>query len=153
MANDNSKTASNKMSKDASDAAVNRLVLSEEQLAVGTRQVKAGEVNLRKTVETHHVEEQVGLVHEEVELERRPLSASDNRNIEIGEQTIRVPLMAEQAVVEKRVVGTEEVVVRKHEVTENQTVGADVRKERLVTEGLDKQTTKSLDNDSTRKSK
>lgn len=116
-----------------------RLTLSEEQLTVGKRQVQAGEVNLRKEVDTRHVQQTVGLVHEEVSLERRPLNASDAANLEIGEQTIRVPLMAEEAVVEKRVVGTEEVLVRKQAVSENQTVEADVRKERLVTEGLDQQ--------------
>ena len=116
-----------------------RLTLSEEQLAVGKRQVQAGEVNLRKEVDTRHVQETVGLVHDEVSIERRPLSATDATNVRIGEETIRVPLMAEEAVVEKRVVGTEEVLVHTRPVTENQTVEADVRKERLVTEGLDQQ--------------
>ena len=71
-----------------------RLVLSEEQLNVGKRQVQAGEVNLRTTVETERVQQQVGLSHEEVSIERRPLSA-DSMNagdLSIGEETIRVPL-------------------------------------------------------------
>ena len=117
-----------------------RLTLSEEQLAVGKRQVQAGEVNLHKTVETQHVQETVGLMREEVTIERRPLTAADAGDLTIGEETIRVPLTREEAVVEKRVVPTEEVVVRTREVTDNQTVEADLRKERLVTEGLDQQT-------------
>ncbi len=116
-----------------------RLTLGEEQLAVGKRQVQAGEVNLRKTVETQHVQEQVGLKRDEVSIERRPLNAADAGNLTIGEETIRVPLTREEAIVEKRVVPTEEVVVRTREVTDNQTVEADLRKERLVTEGLDQQ--------------
>ena len=118
-----------------------RLVLSEEQLAVGKRQVQAGEVNLRKTVETERVSEQVGLMHEEVSIERRPLSAgaANAGDLRIGEETIRVPLTREEAVVEKRVVPVEEVVVRTNTVTENQTVEDTVRKERLVTEGLEQQ--------------
>src|SRR5262249_32287413 len=40
-----------------------RLVLSEEELTVGKRQVRAGEAGLRKTVETEHVKESVPLVH------------------------------------------------------------------------------------------
>ena len=116
-----------------------RLVLSEEQLAVGKRQVQAGEVNLRKEVDTRHVQQTVGLVHDEVSVERRPLSGADAGDVRIGEETIRIPLTAEEAVVEKRVVGTEEVILRKQAVTEDQTVEADVRKERLVTEGLDQQ--------------
>lgn len=116
-----------------------RLTLSEEQLAVGKREVQAGEVNLRKTVETQHVQQQVGLSRDEVTIERRPLSASDAQNVTIGEETIRVPLTREEAIVEKRVVPTEEILVNTREVTENQTVEADLRKERLVTEGLDQQ--------------
>lgn len=118
-----------------------RLVLSEEQLRVGKRQVQAGEVNLRTTVETQRVQEQVGLMHEEVSVERRPLTAADASaaDLTIGEETIRVPLTREEAVVEKRVVPVEEVVVRTNAVTENQTVEDTVRKERLVTEGLDQQ--------------
>ena len=118
-----------------------RLVLSEEQLRVGKRQVQAGEVKLRTTVETQRVSEQVGLTHDEISVERRPLSAADASaaNLVIGEETIRVPLTREEAVVEKKVVPVEEVVVRTNTVTENQTVEDTVRKERLVTEGLERQ--------------
>jgi uncharacterized protein (TIGR02271 family) len=114
-----------------------RLVLSEEQLAVGKRQVQAGEAQVRKTVETEHVRETVPLAHEEVTVERRPLSADAVDPDGISEGTIRVPLMREEAVVDKRVVPVEEVVVRTNTVTEEQTVEDTVRKERLVTEGLD----------------
>jgi uncharacterized protein (TIGR02271 family) len=119
-----------------------RLVLSEEQLAVGKRRVAAGEVELRTTVETQQVREQVELRHNEVSVERRPLSAADASaagNLEIREESIRVPLTREEAVVEKRVVPVEEVVVRTNEVVENQTVEDTVRRERLVTEGLEQQ--------------
>ena len=120
-----------------------RLVLSEEQLAVGKRQVQAGEVSVRKSVETERVQETVGLTREEVTIERHPISADSASAADIGdigEQTIRVPLMAEEAVVDKRVVPVEEVVLRKNAVTENQTIEDSVRRERLVTDGLDAQT-------------
>jgi uncharacterized protein (TIGR02271 family) len=118
-----------------------RLVLSEEQLRVGKREVQAGEVNLRTTVESQRVQESVALSHDEVTIERRPLSATDASaaNLEIREESIRVPLTREEAVVEKRVVPVEEVVVRTNEVVENQTVEDTVRRERLVTEGLEQQ--------------
>jgi uncharacterized protein (TIGR02271 family) len=110
-----------------------RLTLSEEELRVGKRTVQAGEVSLHKTVETEHVSETVPLLREEITIERRPIraDAANSGNIEIGEDEIRIPLMAEEAVVDKRVVGTEEVVLRKHQVTENETVEADLRRERL----------------------
>jgi uncharacterized protein (TIGR02271 family) len=119
-----------------------RLVLSEEQLRVGKRQVSAGEVELHTAVDTQRVQEQVELRHDEVSIERRPLSASDAAGagtLEIREESIRVPLTREEAVVDKRVVPVEEVVVRTNTVTENQTVEDTVRRERLVTDGLEQQ--------------
>ena len=108
-----------------------RLILSEEELTVGKRQVQAGEVGLRKTVETEHVRESVPLVREEVTVERRPLSADAPVEGAFTEDEIRVPVMREEAVVEKRVVGKEEVILHKQQVTETQTVEADLRRERL----------------------
>jgi uncharacterized protein (TIGR02271 family) len=110
-----------------------RLTLAEEQLAVGKRTVQEGEVALRKHVDTRHVEEQVELVREEVTMERRPISAdAANASVgEIGETEIRVPVMREEAVVEKRTVPIEEVVVHKEARTGTKTVGADLRKETL----------------------
>jgi uncharacterized protein (TIGR02271 family) len=111
-----------------------RLILSEEQLRVGKRQVEAGEVGVHKTVETEHVRETVGLAREEVTIERHPVSAdaAGMRDAQIGEDEIRVPVMREEVVVEKRVVPTEEIVLRKQAVTEEQNVEADLRRERAV---------------------
>jgi uncharacterized protein (TIGR02271 family) len=114
-----------------------RLILSAEELNVGKRQVQAGEVGVRKTVETEHVSQKVPLVHEEVTVERRPISdRSAAASAKIGEDEIRIPLMAEEAVVEKRAVAKEEVVIRKRQVTDEQTVEADLRRERLDESGL-----------------
>jgi uncharacterized protein (TIGR02271 family) len=110
-----------------------RLVLNEEQLAIGKREVSGGEVGVRKTVETERVHENVQLRHEEVEVERRPITdgyTAAGTNAMIGEsEDIRIPLHAEEAVVEKRVVPTEELVVRKREVVENQPVDTILRRE------------------------
>jgi uncharacterized protein (TIGR02271 family) len=108
-----------------------RMTLSEEQLKVGTRQRQAGMVELRKTVETQHVSEKVPLTHEEVTVERRPLAADAVDPDGISESEVRMTLMAEEAVVEKRVVPVEEVVVSKRAVAEERTVEADLRKERV----------------------
>ena len=108
-----------------------RLTLSREELAVGKQQVQAGEVNLRKTVETEHVRENVPVSREEVRVERRPLSADSATDVDIGEDEIRIPLTREEVVVEKRAVPVEEVVVRKDVVTEDQTIEADLRREQL----------------------
>jgi uncharacterized protein (TIGR02271 family) len=105
------------------------LTLAEEQLAIGKRSVQAGEVHVGKRVETHHEEHSVPVMHEEVSIERRPVSGMTAAGHEIGEETIRVPVHEEEVVAEKRVVGKEELVVRKHEVQGEERVAADLRKE------------------------
>jgi uncharacterized protein (TIGR02271 family) len=109
-----------------------RLVLSEEELAVGKRAVNAGEVEISKRVETERVSEPVTLRHDEVEVERRPITDGFSAaGTTFGEsEEVRIPLHAEEAVVEKRIVPTEEVVVRTREVAETEMVEADLRKER-----------------------
>ncbi|HET7229797.1 MAG TPA: YsnF/AvaK domain-containing protein [Longimicrobium sp.] len=109
-----------------------RITLNEEQLAVGKRQTQAGEVEVQKRVETHHVSEQVPLTRDEVTVERRPLTGADAMHAApdaFREEHISVPLTREEVVAEKRAVGAEEIVVKKHQVQENQTVEADLRRE------------------------
>jgi len=122
-----------------------RLILSEEELSIGKRQVQAGEVGLRKTVETEHVRETVPVTREEVTVERRPLSADSARGADIGEDEIRVPLMAEEVVAEKRVVPKEEVVLKKHAVTEERVVEEDLRRERVDEDSLRAATERTAD--------
>ena len=117
--------------REAQEAFVTR---SEEELAIGKRQVQAGEVEVRKSVETEHVRENVPVMREEVTIERRPV---DDRMAaaDIGEDAIRIPLTQEEVVVEKRPVVKEQIIVRKHAVTENQTVQADLKRERVDVSG------------------
>ena len=114
-----------------SSPAEQRLTLSEEELYVGKRAVRAGEVAVRKTVETERVAQQVGVMHEEVEIERRPVSGMHASTADIGADEIRVPLIEEELVVEKRPVVKEEIVIRKHAVQETKDVEADLRRERV----------------------
>lgn len=110
-----------------------RLTLAEEQLAVGTRAVQAGEVGIRKTVDTERVRRTVPVAREEVTVERRPATGLDaaTAQVEVTDDEIRIPIFAEEVVVEKRLVPKEEYVVRKRRVTETRTVEADLRRERL----------------------
>jgi len=107
-----------------------RLTLSEEELSVGKRQQRAGEVSVDKRVETEHVRESVPVMREEVTVERRPVSPGSTGEARIGEDEIRVPVTEEELVVEKRAVPKEELVIKKHQVQEEQVVEADLRKER-----------------------
>jgi uncharacterized protein (TIGR02271 family) len=130
--NDKGLYGSRRQTADLNDRDEARMTVSREELDVGKRRVQAGEAYLRKHVETEHVRETVPLMHEEVTIERHPISSSERTNATIGQdQEIRVPLMAEEAVVEKRVVGEEEVVLHKRQVEEQRTVEADLRRERV----------------------
>jgi uncharacterized protein (TIGR02271 family) len=110
-----------------------RIPITEEEIRVGKRQAQAGEVDVRKTVETKHVEQPVTRKREEVEVERRPIqgdqAAAGAADFKEGET--RIPLMEVEVVVEKRPVAKEEVVIRKHAVEDTENVGADLRKERV----------------------
>ncbi len=106
------------------------LTRSEEELAVGTRQRMAGNVEVRKRVETEHVEKSVPVTREEVTVERRPARGGTSKP-KIGEDEIVVPVMEEQVVAEKRAVPKEEVVVKKRAVRDEKTIAADLKKERI----------------------
>lgn len=108
------------------------LYRSEEELALGKREVSAGEVEIDKDVETEHVREPIRLRHDEVEIERHPVEDGEHgREATFREEEIHIPLSEEEAVVEKRPMAREELVVRKRPVEETEEVEADLRKERF----------------------
>jgi photosynthetic reaction center H subunit len=111
-----------------------RIPRVEEELAVGKRPVESGEVDVRKTVERERVTRQVPLSREEVEVERRPASGGPTEGGAFKEEEIRIPVMAEEAVVEKRPVVKEEFIIRKRVARETRPVDAEVRRERVDVE-------------------
>lgn len=126
-----------------------RIPLSEEELSVGKREVKAGEVDIHKTVETRHVEKPVTLNREEVDIRREPATGMRAGNADFGEGEIRIPLTEEEAVVQKRPVVREELVVRKREIPRTENVEADLRRERadIDREGRVRETDRHRDED------
>jgi uncharacterized protein (TIGR02271 family) len=117
------------------------MTLSEERLNVGTRQTEAGRARLRKYVVTENVTETVPVSHEEVRLEREPITDANIGNAldgpAISEEEHEVVLHAETPVVEKEAVPVERVRLDKTTVTEQQTVTEGVRKEEIEVEGTD----------------
>jgi uncharacterized protein (TIGR02271 family) len=113
---------------------VERLTRAEEELQIGKRQVQAGEVVVGKHVETERVSTPVQRRVEHVRVERRPVNEATGA-AELREGEIRVPVMEEEVVVEKRPVVKEEVVVTREVATETQQVEADVRRERIDVSG------------------
>src|SRR5688572_22610104 len=115
----------------AGEASVTR---SEEELEVGKREVDAGQVRLRKWVETEPVQADVELKRETARVTRERVDEPVS-DAEIGEEEIEVPLRAEKAVSQKRTVAKERIGLEKDVETERETVGDEVRKERVEVEG------------------
>jgi len=108
-----------------------RLTRAEEELRIGKRETEAGEVRVSKHVETEHVRQPVSVERERVRIERRPVEHAVGREVTIGEDEIRVPVVEEEVIVEKRPVVKEELIITKERVRDNETVEADLRKERF----------------------
>lgn len=112
-----------------------RVTRAEEEMAVGKRMVESGEVGIHKTVETEHVRRPATRRHDEVDIERRPISGEGRTARIIDEdEEIRIPLREEELVVEKRPEIKEELVVRKRQVEDEVEVEADLLKERIEVE-------------------
>ena len=106
----------------------------EEQLRVGKRDVGAGQARLRKWVETEPVAEDVELRRERARVTREPVEQPAG-DAQIGDEEVEIPLRGEEAVVEKETVAKERVGLEKQVTTDRETVGGDVRKERVEVEG------------------
>jgi uncharacterized protein (TIGR02271 family) len=113
---------------------------SEEELRVGTARRERGRARLRKYVVTEQVQRTVPVQHEEVRVEREPITdANVDQAMEgppISDEEHEVVLHEEEVVTEKRVVPKERVRMTKDTVTDEQTVSEDVSKEQIeVDEG------------------
>jgi uncharacterized protein (TIGR02271 family) len=111
---------------------------SEEQLRVGTQNVEAGRARLRKYVVTENVTTTVPVSHEEVRIEREPITDGNVGNAldgpAISEEEHEVVLHAERPVVAKEAVPVERVRLDTETVTEQETVSDTVRKEQIDTD-------------------
>jgi uncharacterized protein (TIGR02271 family) len=112
---------------------------SEERLHVGTEQVETGRARLRKYVVTENVTQTVPVSHEEVRLEREPITdANRDQALEgpaISEEEHELTLHAERPVIAKETVPVERVRLGSETVTEEQQVDETVRKEQIDLEG------------------
>src|SRR3954469_10107221 len=128
--------AGHDVSAPSADDAMTR---SEEQLHVGTEQVEAGRARLRKYVVTENVTQTVPVSHEEVRVEREPITDSNvdaaTSGQPISEAEHEVTLHAEQPVVAKEATPVERVKLGTETVTDEQTVDESVRKEQIEVEG------------------
>lgn len=105
---------------------------SEEEIHVRVERQASGTARLRRYVDVEEVEKTVPIVHEEVRLEREPLSGTDGGRVgDINEAERSVTLHEDKAIVETEVVPKERVRMLVEEHTEQKKVRGRVRKERI----------------------
>lgn len=122
----------------------NTLIRNEEHLNVGTERVETGEARLRKYVVTETETVEVPVSHEEVRVERTPISAEEaeaqaksggldaNRS-----EDASVTLHEERPVVNKETIPAEKVNLSTEEVSDTERVTEEVRKEQIDADGID----------------
>jgi uncharacterized protein (TIGR02271 family) len=108
---------------------------SEERLVAGTQTTETGKARLRKYVvtETHQVD--VPVSHEEVRLQREPITDANRDSAysggDITEEEHEVTLRAEKPVVGTATEAVERVRLGKETVSDTETVSGEVRKEQI----------------------
>jgi uncharacterized protein (TIGR02271 family) len=119
----------------------NAMTRSEERLVTGTRTEEAGKARLRKHVVTEQQQVTVPVSHEEVRLEREPITDANAGDAysgaEITEAEHEVTLHAERPVVDTETVPVERVRLGKETVRDQESVSGEVRKEQIEFDGPD----------------
>ncbi len=127
---DTAATGARSVSGQATDTL--RVPVAEERLTVGKREVDRGEATIRKTVIEEQQTVPVTLTYEEVHIEERTVAERPATGDKLfQEETIRVALRGEEAVVTKEAFVTGEVVIEKDAVSEQRQVTDTVRKQRV----------------------
>jgi len=108
---------------------------SEEELSVDKSQRETGKARLRKHIVTENVAMTVPVAHEEVRLEREPIT-DENRDAamaggDLTDEEHEVVLHEEQVDVDRKVVPKERVRLDTDTVTEDEHISEDVRKEQI----------------------
>ena len=124
---------------------------SEERLHVGTENVEAGRARLRKYIVTENVSKTVPVSHEEVRVEREPITDANAgdalRGADLTEEEHEVTLHAERAVTSKETVPVERVRLGTETVTEQQRVDEELRHEEIDTTGVETTGVTDVDRD------
>jgi uncharacterized protein (TIGR02271 family) len=115
------------------------MVRSEERMDVGMRTEESGRARLRKYVVTEQVTTTVPVSHEELRVEREPITdgtGEPGRGPGISEEEQEIVLYEQRPVVETVSVPVERIRIGKETVTEDEIVEGTIRKERVEQEDL-----------------
>ncbi len=119
-----------------------RVPVYQEELVVGKRQAKLGDVRLHKEVVVEQQDVPITLQHESVTVERIPFTAETDPNVvthAFEGRDIEMPLMGEAAVVDKQTRVVEEVQLHKDVVQTQEQVTDTVRKEQVTVDAMHQQ--------------
>lgn len=110
--------------------------LVEERLSIGKRQVEAGRLRVRVSVDQREEQIPVELAQDEIEIERVPknVALSELPSVRLEGNTTIIPVVEEVVVVEKRLLLVEEIHVRRRTATSTQEVSMTVRSEQASME-------------------
>lgn len=113
------------------------LVTHEEQLVVDTEQVDLGSVGVTKRVSTEQYEEVVPREIEHADTERAAPGENDSGQVEtLPDGSISVPVFEERVIVTKELFVRERIIIRKHTVSEQYRVEAELRSEHAEVEAV-----------------
>jgi len=125
-----------------------RLPVIEEQAHVEKRLVDRGYIEIRKIVVTEQVMIPVELRREVIEVRRvdaqearEPIDDAPGAPAPFEPGVIRIPVLREMAVIQKDVVVTSEIVVKRTSVSEQQEIPVSVRRERVSVDRHDQSQT------------
>ena len=110
--------------------------LVEERVSITKRQVEAGRLRVRISVEEREDRVPIELAHDEVEVERVPknVAVAQLPGVRLEGNTTIIPVVEEVVVVEKRLVLVEEIHVRRKTATSTQEVPVTLRSEQASIE-------------------
>jgi len=114
-----------------------KLQLRAERLAVDKTRVASGTVRISKQVISAKQDVDVAVMHEEIVIERRPVSGEAVSGTIGKSETISVPLSREEVKVAKETFVTEEVEIGKRAVAGTERVSETVSHEELIVDGDD----------------
>jgi uncharacterized protein (TIGR02271 family) len=111
----------------------------EEELVTGTHAVKTGSVRVRKEVEHLHKNVEMPAVRDVVSVNRVPVNQVVTSAPGIREEgdTLIVPVLEEEIVVEKRLVLKEEIHIRRRRIEDRVTKVVEFDREQATIERLD----------------
>jgi len=124
-----------------------KLVAHEERLAIEKGAVKTGEVRIKKAIDVVPEAATVALAHDEVKIDRKPLSGKaipGSLATTTTTESAFIPLAREDAIVGTKVVPKEEIVLKKGIKEETHKINDTLKRERIDVQATT--TARPLDN-------